>query len=149
SMEVGFNSRNLLLFEINARQAGYSGAEMISFYEDLKRRFAAVPGVVGLSMSHRALITAGFSLGVRVDGRPIPEARMLLVAPRFFSTMQIPIVMGREIDEREGPRSPMIAVVSELFARTVFGNQNPIGRHVAVGRDQREVEIVGVAKDAR
>jgi macrolide transport system ATP-binding/permease protein len=151
SVDVGFNSRNLLLFEINARQAGYSGNEMISFYEDLKERFTAIPGVAGLSMSNRPIITAGFSLGVRVDGRPIQnrDTRMLLVGPRFFSTMQIPIVMGREIDERETPGSPMTAVVSELFARTAFDHENPIGQHVTVGRDQHEAEIVGVAKDAR
>ncbi len=151
SVDVGFNTRNLLLFEINARQAGYKGAEMISFYEDLKRRFAAVPGVAGLSMSNRPIITAGFSLGIRVNGRLIEnrDTRMLLVGPGFFSTLQIPIVMGREIDEREKPGSPMTAVVSELFARSAFGDENPIGRHVMVGRDQREAEIVGVAKDAR
>lgn len=151
SVDVGFNSQNLLLFEINARQAGYSGAEMISFYEELQRRFAVVPGVTGLSLSNRPIIRAAFSLGVRSDGRPIQnlDTRMLLVGPGFFSTMQIPIVMGREIDEREKPGSPMTAVVSELFARTAFGDRNPIGRHVAIGRDQREAEIVGVARDAR
>jgi ABC-type antimicrobial peptide transport system permease subunit len=61
------------------------------------------------------LFTAGFQLVVRVGGQ-IVDSRMLYVGPDFFSTMGVPIATGREIDEREQPGSPPVAVVSELFA---------------------------------
>jgi predicted permease len=64
--------------------------------------------------------------------------------------MQIPMLLGREIEERDQPGSPAVAVVSEQFAKTNFGAENPVGRHLTMaGRDPRDLEIVGVAREAR
>jgi predicted permease len=65
--------------------------------------------------------------------------------------MQIPIVGGREIDERDRPGSLPVAVVSEEFAKVTFADQNPLGRHIVlkVGKTARQMEIVGVSKNAR
>jgi predicted permease len=73
--------------------------------------------------------------------------------PGFFSTMQIPILQGREIDARDREGSPGVVVISELFARTFFENQNPIGRHLTVGGSvgpirALDLEVVGVAAEA-
>ena len=72
--------------------------------------------------------------------------------PRFFSTMQIPMLQGREIDERDRAGTLPVVVVSDQFARTFLPNQNPLGRTVH-GRRQRagtlDLEIVGVAATAR
>jgi hypothetical protein len=89
-----------------------------------------------------------------VDGQRV-VSNFLYVGPGFFSTMGIPMMTGREIDEREQPGSPLVAVVSELFAKTNFPGENPLGKRVPVRVPQpgppvfREMEIVGVAKDAR
>jgi predicted permease len=66
--------------------------------------------------------------------------------------MQIPILLGREIDERDQPGSPPVAVVNELFAKTNFGRENPVGRHITLGGfngGPRDMEIVGVCTNAR
>jgi predicted permease len=64
--------------------------------------------------------------------------------------MQIPMLLGREIGERDQPGSQAVAVVSELFAKKNFGGKNPVGEHLTMGgRDPRDMEIIGVAKDAR
>ena len=54
------------------------------------------------------------------------------VGPGFFTTMQIPILLGREIDERDGNGSTRVAVVNEVFVKTYFGDRNPIGRHFSL-----------------
>jgi len=73
-----------------------------------------------------------------------------MLAPGFFATMQIPILRGREIENRDGPGSPEVAVVSEQFARKNFSDENPIGRRfVMARRAPRDMEIVGVAREAR
>jgi predicted permease len=80
---------------------------------------------------------------------------MLVIGPSFFKTMQIPMVAGREIDERDLPGSQPVAVISEQFAKVNFGNENPIGRHVILSgrRDHpetsRDLLIVGIATNAR
>ena len=64
--------------------------------------------------------------------------------------MKIPLLLGREIDERDQRGSPEVAVVSELFAKINFGSENPVGRRVVMkDPDPRDMEIIGVVKDAR
>jgi macrolide transport system ATP-binding/permease protein len=151
SVELGFNRENLLLFDLNARQAGYGDVGIARFYIDLQNRFRAIPGVHSASLSHRSLIVAGTGTPINVPGSP-PDltTRLLYVGPEFFSTMQIPILLGREIEEQDQASSQAVAVVSEKFAKKNFGEANPVGRHIiSTGRDLRDMEIVGVARKAR
>jgi macrolide transport system ATP-binding/permease protein len=149
SIQVGFNRDNLLLFELNAAQAGHRDPETAEFYADLRRRFEAVPGVLKATLSHASLIAAGRGLTISVSGTPARVARILNTGPAFFTTMQIPMLLGREIEEHDRAASPGVAVVNELFAKTYFGDQNPVGRQIAVGRDDpRKMEIIGVSANA-
>jgi predicted permease len=80
---------------------------------------------------------------------------MLVIGPGFFKTMQIPIVAGRDIDERDQPGSPGVAVVSEWFAKVNFGDENPLGQQVRLrGNPEhpetgRDMTIVGLCKNVR
>jgi predicted permease len=149
SIQLGFNRENVLLFEVNARQAGHGDPEILAFYEDLRARFAAIPGVRGATLSHASLLHAGRRLELRVEGTPAPETRILNTGPGFLSTMQIGMLLGREIDERDRPDTPGVVVVNERFAKIHFGSGNPLGRRVTLGGPHpREMEIVGVASNA-
>jgi len=151
SVSLGFSRDNVLLFEVNAPQAGYPQAGVPDFYADLRRRLGELPGARGATLSHASLIRAGRSHIVRIDGQPVRDSRILWTGPRFFTTMQIPIVRGREIAEGDREGTLPVAVVSELFARTNFGEADPIGRHVEVGIGGAPLvlEIVGIAANAR
>ncbi len=149
SIPLGFNQDNVLLFDVNAPQAGLPAAEAIAFYGDVRRRLSEVPGVRQVTLSHASLVRAGRGHPITVEGVAARTARVLVTGPGFFSTMQIPLLRGREIDERDRQGAPPVAVVSELFARTFFGAQDPIGRRFKIGRNALDVEIVGVAASAR
>jgi macrolide transport system ATP-binding/permease protein len=152
SVELGFNRENVLLFELNARDAGHKAPEIDAFYGDLRKRFSAIPGVREASLSNSSLIGAGWGLDIQVPGVPSnPATRIMSVGPGFFKTMQIPILVGREVDERDRPGSQAVAVINEEFATAYFGTENPLGRHVFLGRapDSRDMEIIGVSKNAR
>src|SRR5258708_32238654 len=73
----------------------------------------------------------------------------MAAGPRFPTTMQIPILDGREIDERDQPGSTPVAVISERLARTDFGNENPRGRRITFVDEKRDLEIVGVSANVR
>jgi hypothetical protein len=146
---MGFNPENVLLFELNARQAGHRDPEILTFYSELRTRFAAIPGVRDATLSHASLLGAGRRLDIRVGGTPAPETWILNTGPRFFSTMQIPMLLGREIDERDQPGSPGVVVANERFTKIHFGTENPLGRRVTLGGPHpRDMEIVGVASNA-
>jgi predicted permease len=153
SVQLGFNRESVLLFQLNARQAGLRDPEMASFYEDLRKRFSAVPGVRNVSLSNSPLIGDGtWATDVSVANTPAIGATFLAVGPAFFTTMQIPMLLGREIGERDQPGSPVVAVINDRFAKANFGNDNPVGRHLMFGGGRiaaRDMEIVGVSKDAR
>jgi predicted permease len=151
SVQLGFNRENVLLFTLNARQAGHGDQDIATFYANLRQQLAAIPGVRSATLSHSSLLGAGRSLPITVAGQPASAGtRILNTGPSFFTTMQIPMLRGREILDRDRAGSPPVAVVSEEFARRNFGDQNPIGQRIALGgREPRDMDVVGVAADAR
>jgi len=152
SIPLGFNRDNVLLFEVNAPQAGYPETRVAAFYADLRRRLSEIPGVRNATLSHASLIRAGRAHPITVNGVPAQGHRILQTGPGFFTTMQIPMLRGREIDDHDRQGTLPVAVVSDLFARTYFGEENPIGRHITLSARSRspvELEIIGVAATAR
>jgi predicted permease len=157
SIQLGFNREDLLLFKMNARQAGHKDPEIITFYSELQKRFAAIPGVRSASATHHPMIGQGTWSGdaAPVGKQPKPgfSTHILMTAPDFFSTMQIPVLLGRAFDDRDRPGSLAVAVVSEAYVKSHFPDQNPLGQHISISRrpplKDRDVEIVGVAANAR
>jgi macrolide transport system ATP-binding/permease protein len=155
SIDLGFNRENLLLFQLDARKAGHKDPEISSFYGDLRKRFRAIAGVREASLSEDSLIQAGTGLRLAVSGAPPnPENRILSVGPEFFRTMQIPILAGRDLEERDSAGSPAVAVVNEAFVKANFGGRNPLGQHLIMSKARkandlaRDMEIVGVCRNA-
>jgi predicted permease len=152
SVLLGFNPDHVLLFEVNAPQAGYPESRVADFYAELRGRLSDVPGVRDVTLSHASLLRAGRSFPISVNGRRTQGTRILYTGPRFFTTMQIPIVRGREFVESDRQGTLPVAVVSEQFARSNFGDGDPIGRHIEIGffaKPPLVVEIVGIAATAR
>jgi predicted permease len=151
SIPLGFNRDHLLLVDLNAAQAGYPEANIATFYADLQRRLSEIPGVRAVTLSHSSLIRAGRAHPVLIGGVTAEGTRFMQTGPRFFSTMQIPMLQGREIDEGDRAGALPVAVISETFARTFFPNQDPLGRQLHIGGSPGplDVEIVGVAAAAR
>jgi predicted permease len=154
SIEIGFSRESVLLFQLDARKAGHPDAEM--FYGDLRNRLSAIPGVQSVTLSNESLIGAGSGLPIEVAGaQPAPDNRYLTVGPGFFRTMRIPILAGRDIEERDKSGSPGVAVINEVFAKANFADRNPLGRHLILRKGEkgepfaRDMEIVGVSKNAR
>ena len=152
SVELGFNQRNLLLFSLNARQAGYKEASLARFYDDLLQRFRRIPGVQEAAMSQFSLLTGYWnSTNVEIPGIPSrgpkTETCILPVDANYLATMQIPILLGTGIGERQ-IASPNVAVVNEEFVKKFLAGENPVGRRIALGSAKRDVEIIGVARTA-
>jgi macrolide transport system ATP-binding/permease protein len=105
------------------------------------------------SLADCSLIGAGNGLAISMPGAPPNDAnRLLAVGPAFLTTMQIPILAGRDIEERDQSGSQPVAVINERFAKVNFGGQDPLGRHLILWQDKRparDMEIVGVSKNAR
>jgi macrolide transport system ATP-binding/permease protein len=152
SVELGFNKENVLLFGLNARQAGYKDAALAQFYAGLLNEFRRLPGVHSAGLSQFPLAIGSVNTKpLTIPGKPAAKGTKLEtcyipVNAEFLATMQIPILLGRGLDERDMV-SPRAAVVTEQFAKRFFAGENPVGRWIRLGGpNQPEVEIVGVAK---
>jgi len=93
-------------------------------------------------------------MGTSATGVVLPGgagSAILFVGTGFFQAMQIPILLGRDVEARDRGGAPMVAIVNEAFARQRFGGRSALGQHLSlpyVYRD-REIEIVGVSGNAR
>ncbi len=156
SVNLGFNRENVLLFSIDASKVGYKDPAISEFYGRVLEQLSAIPGVRSAGIARGSLIGGEDSMPISTVGAPPRrETRYLQVGPNFLTTMQIPILAGRDIDERDRINSQKVAVISEEFARVNFPGRNPLGQHLMVWDDDqekklhRDMEIVGVAKNAR
>ncbi len=154
SVQLGYAREHILLFSLNARQAGHRDLEIATFYADLRKRFESIPGVSSATLSHSSIINAGhegatYRGTMKIGADTIQGASVLVAGPRFLTTMQIPILAGREIDDRDQPGSTPVAVISERLARTYFANENPVGRRITFLDENRDYEIVGVSGNLR
>ncbi len=154
AIPLGYARENILLFTLNARQAGHRESEIAAFYENLRKRFESIPGVSSATLSQSSIISAGEAGGtyrgaMKIGAVTIEGAGTMVAGPRFLTTMQIPILAGREIDDRDQPGSTPVAVISERLARTYFGNENPVGRRITFVDEGRDLEIVGVSGNVR
>jgi len=135
---------------------GYTGARLAEYYRQMRDRIAAIPGVGPVTSSPHGPIGDGSgssSITIR-DVTPAKERFDLQRhpgGPGDFEPRGIPAIMGRVLDERDNATGPQVAVVNQTLARKAFGEDNPLGKILRFGSDQkpRDFQIVGVVGDAK
>jgi predicted permease len=124
------------------------------FYQRVLERIAAVPGVRAASLSRHALLRGAETRdGVLIPGSPARDvgANIHFIAPRYFETMEIPLLVGRDVGWQDREGSQRVAIVNEALARKLFGGENPVGRRIMrPGNTAADVmEVIGVVADAK
>jgi predicted permease len=150
SVRLGFNERNLLLFKIAPELSAYTGDQSRDLYKKAQQKLAALPGVTSVSWSSFPLIgNWRFDTDVKLAGREFSNIQLLWVGPRFFETMGIPVLSGRDVSLQDDHGSPIVTVVNQAFAREV-GESHPIGLQLTGDfSDSKNSEIVGMVADAK
>ena len=149
--DLGFNQEGLLLATIDTTRAGYDGDAVKSFYTTLHDRLSQLPGVDSASLSWSVLAGGGAyvrSVTVPGAGAPSSDVNVQVVGRAFFETMEIAVLSGRSISDREVDAGEAVAVVDRRFAETFFPGGDPIGRTIEV-QDEGALRIVGVSANAR
>jgi predicted permease len=153
SQDLGFAREHVLLFWISPAN-NTSGARLAKLFETAQARISALPGVVSASPSRNGLLS-GF-VGIRqvsVEGyAPKSDedmgAQWSLVAPQFFATIGMRLLLGRDFNGQDSEKSPRVAIVNETMVRDFFQGRNPVGKRFALGADEG-IEIVGVVQDSK
>jgi len=154
---VGFNPQHLLLVTIDPLLQGYSTDQSSQFHEQLLQRVSALPGVTSATVAGKAPFLAEDSWDLSIDGYTAPGGEKFQdvitseVDPKYFSTMQIPILYGREFAASDTKKSPLVAVVNETLVRnfiTGAGDMSKALGHIIRLRDNLPIQIVGISKDS-
>ncbi len=147
-IETGFASDQLVTASFDPITSGYVSEPYAPLAHRLVAAVRAVPGVRSVSASRCGLVAGcSSSSSVHMEGaEAVVSSNMNWVSPAYFLTTGIPLVAGREFDERDSQHAARVAIVNESIARRYFPGQNPIGRRI--GSAQLDTEIVGVARDA-
>ncbi len=154
--ELGFRRDHLLQFSVEPGLNGYQQARLAAYYRDLQQRVASIPGVRSVGCSRHGIVGAGVSSSAAIlpgytTGKKRADVYLHVVGPGFFETLGIPLVLGRAIDERDGPVTAKVAVVNEKFVHKYFHGDNPLGHILRFGDEKKpsDYEIVGLVKDAK
>jgi predicted permease len=167
SVDTGFKRENVLLFTVDPQLVHYERPQIAALYKQMLDHIAVVPGVRSVSLSRQGLLSGGGTQGsIKVPGgTPHGEENTVTnvngeleanmpyfgqVGPRFFETLGMTIVRGRDFNQLDNETAPKVAVVNEAFVHYYFDDQNPIGRTIDRGKDNGGlIEIVGLVKDAK
>ncbi len=165
NVDPGFSEADVLIVPISLPAGKYFGPDdpaatvAMAFYEEAERQIEAIPGVTSVASAYMHPLTGGWESSFSIRGvfdppeGQRPEARLRPITPGYFSTVGMPLLMGRDIAETDRADAPGGVVLNESFARRFFPDGDPLGATVVRGQwwDDLpfEYEIIGVVADVK
>jgi predicted permease len=163
----GFDATHSAMAAVDVSLNRYSEERGIAFYRDVLDRLSGTPGVVSASLAGSippteypgtvpifhpgeepppdVLQARSFELGLRVN--------IDHVSPNYFRTLSIPVLQGRDFNDRDRAGSSGVVIVSHKLAETMWPGENAIGKRIAYplwdGPRRPTFEVVGVAADVK
>ena len=157
SVPLGLTPGNVLTMQISLPNSKYSDQQQrVNFFQQVVEQFRAVPGVVDAAAIEAAPAFGGnWTMEITPDGgeaaisQQRTSASVHAVTARYFQTMHIPFLQGRDFAEQYRSDQPLELVVSESFARRYWPNQSPLGKRFRPGTNNPFGTVVGVVGDVR
>jgi macrolide transport system ATP-binding/permease protein len=158
AIDPGLRADGVVAMTVTPGLLGYDEARGQEFYRRVVERVGALPGVESASLAHTLpLGDSSSSTGpVVAEGRPLPppgEGMSVMyntVGPGHFTTLQIPLLGGRDFNEADRRDGRRVIIINETAARRLWPGENPVGKRVSIGRNNPTLrEVVGVARDGK
>jgi putative ABC transport system permease protein len=153
NVNPGFQADHLLTLHVALPEQKYTeAARVIDFYKQMPERLASLPGVKAVSAVNRLPISGGDPHGdLTIEGHTFsageaPGVSYRRILPNYFRAMGIPLLQGREFDDRDSGGKPDVVIVNQKMAQRYWPNGNAIGKRIKVGAPENEpwLTIVGV-----
>jgi predicted permease len=159
NVQLGFGRDHILLARVDPITGGYTTpAASERAAGELQQRLSQLPGVKQVAVSESGLFSGSDSEStIKVENfTPANEderqAAWDKIGPGFFSSLDVPVLQGREFGQQDTATSLDVAIVNEAFTKRFFNGQNPIGRRIWIDDPKyadKPMEIVGVVRDVR
>ena len=157
-MDPGFDNPRGLIVSLSPQLVGLDKDQSRNFYRQIVERVRALPGVeaVGLAQllplgdsqnSNGPILREGETLAKGAAGRNI---QVNVVGPGYFKAMQIPILEGRDFDDRDQENTKPVAIVNQRMAQILWPGESAIGKRIFMSNgDRNPLEVVGVVKTGK
>jgi len=150
-----FEPDNLLLVSVWPSHQGYGDTRARIFYRLLQERVAGLPGVRSVSLARGGMPIDQSFFGERVTSDDREGATGVLwidadynvVAPKYFQTLGVALVAGRDITPEDREGAPPVAIVNETLAHRLWPGEDPLGKRIRISNERSLREVVGLAKD--
>jgi predicted permease len=176
TLNPGFLRENVLIVSLDPARSGYKGQRLRDYYDRLLDRVQAMPEVRAASLAEiTPLAGSRWNGDVSFEGyqwkpKERPYVDLNVVSSRYFETLGIPLVLGRDfraednppftpdpVDKPRGNEEPMppprpVAIVNETVAKHFYPNESPLGKRFTMGdkfKMENTFEIIGVVKDVK
>jgi putative ABC transport system permease protein len=167
SIDPGFAADEILDAQLNINLLRYTKAQGQQFYGQVIERIEALPGVESASLARVVPMSGGGrTSSFIIQGQQAPDnvngsegtgppdnqytVNTNVVALKYFSTMGIPLLQGRDFSAQDSEKAPPATIINQAFARRYFPEENPIGKRMSFrGADGPWSEIVGVVHDSK
>jgi predicted permease len=153
-VEPGFRTRDLFVGQFYLSPLGYTGTQQRKLCVELRQQLREQSAIADATYTDSLPLQLGPSPWhqIRVEEyTPAPgedlNVHRSMVAPGYFTFMEIPILEGREFTDRDIAGAPEVVLVNQTFANRYFGGENPVGRRFRM--EGRWVTIVGLVKDTK
>ena len=158
--DPGFSPKQMLTFRISMPSKRYFDEQQTRFFHELLPRLQALPGVQSATAAFPMPLTQGdINISFTIAGHPTkpedePSARVSLIEPHYFETLQIPLREGRFfLSSEQSETGHPVVIINEAFAKRFFPGQNPVGQRMTsglgIGEKPPEREIVGVVGNVK
>ena len=148
-MDVGFDTENLLLVQIDPGESLSPLRNGQLFFDSVRQKVAGIPGVRSVALSNRTLTGGhGWSPKVSIPSRPDKrpcEVIALSVSEGYLVTMGINLLNGRDFRVTDTQNSQRVVIVNQEFGRLCFAEKNPLGQFIVV--DDEQHQIVGLCSN--
>ena len=155
TMDPGFDNANGLFLSLSPTLIGYEEEQARSFYRQVIERVSHVPGVEAASFvrtlplgdssnSNGPILKEGETLARGSAGLNIMTT---VVGSGYFKTMQIPMLEGRDFDDRDQPKTQRVVIINQRMAQMLWPAESAIGKRIYIGPENKDLlEVVGVVK---
>ncbi|HMF55988.1 MAG TPA: ABC transporter permease, partial [Pyrinomonadaceae bacterium] len=157
-LNPGFNPENVMNVGFDLSIQGYDEARGEQFYKQLMEHVNSMPGVESASLARNVPLNGGnMELGINIQGQEPPAGRhsfhtdFNVVSPKYFYTLGINLLRGRDFTDTDRREPTRVAIVNETMARRFWPGEDAVGKRFFLGQvaDGTPVEIIGIARDGK
>jgi len=153
AIDKGFSGDKVLAMSLDMELQGYDKNRGKNFYAGVLDNVSTLPGVQSVTLASTLPVTAGGMRMQRPENftKPAVNERISIdvvrIAPRFFETIGLPLLRGRDFRALDTEKSTPTLIVNEAMAQKFWPGADPVGRTFNDG--DTTFEVVGVARDTK